>query len=397
MISRPANYSELLTPPGAGAIGVVRVTGSDAPIIVDRVFRANNPRPFSANAPNRIVYGRFVVGDEVIDDVLVSSVPDRVPPAVDLCAHGGVRILERILEALQREGAPIRESSEEYARVWPAANRIQQEIVEALQQARTDRAVRFIARQHHNLMPSLERIAAIIESDLEQARERLGVMLGGFRAARTLIEGATLAIVGPPNSGKSTLFNRLVGRSAAVVSPLAGTTRDWVGQPVQMQGIPLFLVDTAGWQPSSDTLETMAIERGLEVGATAQVRLLVLDGSQPMGSGAVRRPWAPGKPSHWLIVVNKGDLTPAWPMDSLPPEVADLSRDRIEVSARNGTGIDHLVERITTALGFAGWDDEQPQFFTARQHEVVTELLADKSDDPVRAAVHLARLIGREG
>ena len=394
MISRPANYSELLTPPGAGAIGVVRVTGPDASIIVQRVFRANNQRPLSANAPIRIVYGRFVVDDEIIDDVLVSSVPDRVPPAMDLCAHGGVRILERILEALQRVGAPMRASREEHTLVWPAANRIQQEVVEALQQARTDRAVRFLARQHRNLMPGLDRIAAIIEKDLEQARVRLGVMLGGFRAARTLIEGATLAIVGPPNSGKSTLFNRLVGRSAAVVSPLAGTTRDWVGQPVQMHGIPLFLVDTAGWQPSADALETMAIERGLEVGAAAQVRLLVLDGSRPMDFGAARHLCARGEQSHWLIVVNKCDLTPAWPVDSLPPEVADLSLDRIEVSARSGAGIDHLVERITKALGFDGWDDEQPRFFTARQHELVTELLAEKSGDPDRMASQLTRLIG---
>ena len=397
MISRPVNYSELLTPPGAGAIGVVRVTGPDAPIIVEQVFRANRQRPLSTGAPNRIVYGRFVVGDEIIDDVLVSRVPDRVPPAVDLCAHGGVRILERILEALQRVGAPMRESCEEPTDVWPAANRIQQEIVEALQQARTDRAVRFLARQHHNLMPSLEQIAAIIKSDVGHARERLGVMLGGFRAARTLIEGATLAIVGPPNSGKSTLFNRLVGRSAAVVSPLAGTTRDWVGQPVQMQGIPLFLVDTAGWQPSSDTLETMAIERGLEVGAAAQVRLLVLDGSRPMVSGIAKHLPAPRERSHWLIVVNKRDMPPAWPVESLPAEVADLSRDRIEVSAQTGAGVDLLVERITKALGFDGWNDEQPQFFTARQHEVVTKLLAEKSDDPVRAAVQWTRLIGDAG
>lgn len=394
MISRPANYSELLTPPGAGAIGVVRVTGPDAPIIVERVFRANNQRSLSANAPNRVIYGRFVVDDEIIDDVLVSRVPDRVPPAVDFCAHGGVRILERILEALQRLGAPMRESREEHTRVWPVDNRIQQEVVEALQQARTDRAVRFLARQHRNLMPGLERIATIIESDLEQARERLGAMLGGFRAARTLIEGATLAIVGPPNSGKSTLFNRLVGRSAAVVSPLAGTTRDWVGQPVQMHGIPLFLVDTAGWQPSADALETMAIERGLEVGAAAQVRLLVLDGSRPIESGAAKQVWAARERSHWLIVVNKRDLTSAWQVDSLPPEVADLSLDRIEVSARTGAGVDHLVERITKILGFDRWDDEQPRFFAARQHELVTELLAEKPDDPDRAASQLRHLIG---
>ena len=394
MIARPANYSELLTPPGAGAIGVVRVTGPDAPIIVERVFQANNQRPLSLDAPNRIVYGRFVVDEEIIDDVLVSCVLDRVPPAVDLCAHGGVRILERILEALERVGAPMRESREEHTRVWPAANWIQQEVVEALQQARTDRAVRFLARQHRNLMPGLEQIAAIVERDLEQAWERLGAMLGGFRAARTLIEGATLAIVGPPNSGKSTLFNRLVGRSAAVVSPLAGTTRDWVGQPVQMDGIPLFLVDTAGWQPAADALETMAIERGLKMGEAAHVRLLVLDGSRPMESGAAREVWAPSERSHWLIVVNKRDLTPAWPVDSLPPEVAELSRDRIELSARTGAGVDHLVERITKVLGFDRWDEEQPQFFTARQHEVVTELLAEKPDNPERAASQMTRLIG---
>ncbi len=395
MTAGPVNSSMLITPPGAGAIAVVRVTGPDALQIVDQVFRAGNGLAFSAQPVDRVVYGRFVASGETIDEVLVSRVPESDPPAVDLCAHGGVRIVERVLQALESAGAQMRPGLIENTGVWKAANLIEQEAVDALCQAKTSRAVRFLARQQANLVPALEDIAALFRTDPEQAAaDELRTMLRGVRAARTLIEGATVAIVGPPNSGKSTLFNQLVGKTAALVSPHAGTTRDWVAQPVEMSGVPVVLVDTAGRHQPGGVLEAQAIERGLGASAEARVRLIVLDRSQPVDPGVAELTGPRRSGSDCLIVINKGDLKRVWDVSTLPAELAKLSADRIELSALTGAGVDLLVERIVQLLGFEGWVDTQPHLFTIRQHEVVTRLLAEEAGGFARALWHMDRLIG---
>ena len=335
-------------------------------------------------------YGHFVDGEETIDDVIVSLTSVKGQPAVDISAHGGVRVIERILQTLERLGASVGEPVDVVGLAWPTGSLIEYEAVEALTRAKTERAVRFLAWQRENLRAALESIALLCRSDPPEARQRLTAIAGGFPVAHKLTEGVTVALVGPPNSGKSTLFNRLIGRPAMVVSPQPGTTRDWVAEPVEMEGIPVTLVDTAGRREADDPLEEQAVEVGRRVTERAEVRLLLLDGSQPLSSSAKELIAAS---RHWagcLTVINKADAGKAWPAEEVGQHKS------VSISALTGAGSEGLVSAILEVLGFRGWVESVPCLFTERQAEAAADAILVLPRDPMAAKQRLERyLIGR--
>ncbi|MGB2986326.1 MAG: GTPase, partial [Phycisphaerae bacterium] len=334
---------------------------------------------------NRLRYGELVVNGEFIDEVIVSYIPADNVPTFDISAHGGVRVIERILEALQRLGAPLCDEGQSPALIWPTHNLIDQEAVETMSRAKTERAVRFLAWQHRHLTLSLESVAARCQEDPAQARDALEKMSAGYRAARTLIEGATVAILGPPNSGKSTLFNRLVGRDATIVSSRAGTTRDWVTAPVEMDGIPLTLADTAGHREATASLERLAIDSGLLIARRAELCLFVLDGSQPLSPATGELYRACESPPDRLTVINKLDMGCVWDATAAPDWPADREDAPLRVSARTGAGLDRLTRNILQILGYGDWVDETPCLFTLRQREIAKKALSDLSESPAKA------------
>lgn len=403
MASGCGNLVAVLTPPGAGAIGVVRVVGPDAIAIVNQTFRPASGGVLSAEQGDRLRYGYFVDGEETIDDVIVSVTTigsDEAAKrrsdegigrlAVDISAHGGVRVIERILQTLERLGASVGEPGDAIGLAWPTGSLIEYEAVEALTRAKTERAVRFLAWQRENLPAELEAVALLCRTDPAEARQRLSAIADGYAVARTLVEGVTVALVGPPNSGKSTLFNRLIGRPATVVSPQPGTTRDWVAEPVEMDGVPVILVDTAGRREAHDPLEKQAVEVSWRVTERAEVRLVLLDGSQPLSSSErelleTSRHW-----SGCLTVINKTDAGGAWPA----PNVG--GHNNVSISALTGAGCGKLVSAILEVLGYRGWVGSVPCLFTARQAEAAVAVLSVLTRDPMAAEQGLQRcLIGR--
>jgi tRNA modification GTPase len=390
MSEESVNRSLVLTPPGAGAIGVVRVVGPDALSIVDRFFTTTSGSPLVGNQEDQLQYGRFVDGNEVIDDVIVCRVPTRDTPTVDISAHGGVRVMERILDSLERLGARLRDADAPDDLIWATADLIEQEAVHAISGAKTIRAVRFAARQRAHLAEELESVSALCEQDVNRARRELEAMMSGLSAAKVLLGGATIAFVGPPNAGKSTLFNRLAGRSAAIVSPGAGTTRDWVTESVDMAGVPVTLADTAGRNEKADGLESQAAAVGWEVAREAQLGLLVLDGSceRPADDSDL---WeARGSLRHCLTAINKVDKGAVWGCRDLPAPAVEAG-DVVEISAKTGQGIEELVGHILASLGFGDWSDSAPCLFTDRQGKIARLALSDLDEDPRDARVRIRR------
>ena len=422
----------VLTPPGAGAIGVVRVVGPDAVSLVNQAFRPASGGVLSATQGDRLRYGHFVDGTETIDDVIVSVTTrhegksheatkrrsdegkerhggteaqrhegknvetpkrrnaetqgeDSADLVVDISAHGGVRVIERILQTLERLGVSVGEPGDAVGLAWPTGSLIEQEAVEALTGAKTERAVRFLAWQRENLPAELEAVALLCRSDPAEARQRLSAIADGYAVARTLVEGVTVALVGPPNSGKSTLFNRLIGRPATVVSPQPGTTRDWVAEPVEMDGVPVRLVDTAGRREADDPLEQQAVEVSRRVTEQAEVRLLLLDGSQPLSSSGKELLAASHLWTGCLTVINKADAGNAWPA----PNVG--GHKTVSISALTGAGCDKLVSAILAVLGYRGWVESVPCLFTARQAEAAEDVLSVLTRDPMAAEQRLKR------
>jgi tRNA modification GTPase len=367
--------SRLLTPSGTGAIAVIRVSGPDAPSIVDRFFKPARDRRLLETGPGWLRYGKFSVDGEGIDDVIV-SLALRPTLAVDICCHGGIRIVERILQALQEAGAPL-SSTDPSGVFWSTGSFIEMEAVERLANAKTERAVRFLARQRTQLPEALLRATSASRKEQEPAINKLlQRCLKGFDSAKRLLEGVTIAIVGPPNSGKSTLFNRLAGRQAAVVSDLAGTTRDWVSAPWDIAGFPVELLDTAGDRATSDVLESLAIATGREQACRAALSLLVVDGSGT--SIQETRAWLKASriaegPST-ILVMNKMDRPQRLSIKEL---LEENSQPAVKLSATTGEGEEDLRQQIVAFLDRPPGFDAAPCFFTERQAEAARGLLSD--------------------
>ncbi|MFQ5414768.1 MAG: GTPase [Phycisphaerae bacterium] len=465
----PRDRVILLTPPGTGALAVMRVIGPDAATVVDAVFRAARGTTLSRTPRNRLRYGRLVDGDETIDDVVASVERIGTETAVDICLHGGVRVVQRALTLMERAGARVTNPHETStpptttvpsapavptttapgapaappttvpgalavppapsapdatagglaiaglrsttAAVWPADNAIERDAVDAMTHAATTRGLRFLSCQRRTLVDAVERVAARCDDDPARAAAELDAMLMHHRTARRLVHGATVAIVGPPNTGKSTLFNRLLGRTAAIVAAHAGTTRDWVTGRIEIDGVPITLVDTAGGRGDAGALEAEAIRAGRRIAARCDLILVVLDGARalpPPGDAikkwrAVRPPdSAGGSPSRHdtsarvadtVMVINKRDLPAAWHRDVLPaPEAARA----VELSAKRGSGMDRVRDAVLSGLGFAGWNDEAACVFSDRQIAVCAMLVKQLRDGgrDMAAAIR-SGLIGR--
>ncbi|MFQ5463573.1 MAG: GTPase [Phycisphaerae bacterium] len=415
MSGSPATRCVLLTPPGSGAIAVIRVAGERADDIISNVFTPTGcgQRPASSG---RMGYGTLNRGDEVVDDVLVCRIGGGPEPVWEVCAHGGVRVVERIVELFSEHGACLETADGNRAWDGLAHNAIQRDALSALGRVRTVRGLQFLAWQRANLAEALEGLARRWATDSEGAATELHHMVARAGPARTLLEGAEVAIVGPPNAGKSTLLNRLAGRAAALVSDMPGTTRDWVDVKMEVEGVPLRLVDTAGRRVIGSPIECEAIRRGMAAAGRVDLTLIVLDATCLPEQDPRVDSCGEAAPGRAMVVLNKMDLVPGFakrvgqsgvpaahgtPGDSL--ELVPVLRGWrpvmdgavIPISAETGHGVAALVDAMLRALGADGDLVGLPTFFCARQVEAARRCLDGAvSQDGDGAALIRHGLIG---
>lgn len=387
-------YATLLTASGVGAIGVIRVIGTAAFPAIAALFRTKRGQPLTIEhlSDGRLRYGNLFDGDEILDDVLIAAVPESPLSAFDITAHGGIRVLERILAALEARGAPFHAANSISAK-FQSPNSIADEALTALRRARTPRAVKFLAHQRTALPFALTAIQNQLPSNPAAARSALAELLHRATAARHLIDGLTVVLIGPPNSGKSTLFNRLVGRPAAIVSPQPGTTRDWITAELDVSGLPVTLIDTAGLRLETDALEREAIARGQLIAHSASIRLLILDAAQPP-SPATLADFTADRPLS-AIVYNKTDLLSAPDSRPLQSPTTSPAIPALYISAATGHNLGTLNAFILHHTGLdLGQDTPSPAFFTMRQQELAANLLATTTDQfPAAAAMALRNLL----
>jgi len=365
------------TPIGEGGIGIVRMSGPEALAILRRIFKRARG---GSLASYRLHYGHIVDprSGEVVDEVLASYM--KAPhtytrqDVVEINCHGGIIPLRRILELCLREGARLASPGEFTLRAF-VNGRIdlaQAEAVLDIVRAKTEAGLRValnqlegrlseeVRRLRARLVDVLAYLEASIDfpedeipardlaSDLEEARRGLEELLA--HADRGLIyrQGIRTAIVGRPNVGKSSLLNALLRTSRAIVAPIPGTTRDTLEETLNLQGIPLVLVDTAGIvAETEDILTRLGIERSRKALAQADLALLVLDGSEPL-SEADRQIAALVGEKAAILVINKLDLPQA--IDE--PDILTQA-PRVRISALTGEGLEEL-ERTIVEVVFSG-------------------------------------------
>jgi len=383
----------VLTPPGTGAIGVVRLQGEQTIQHFNTFFQPASGRPLSETDGDRLRYGHFTCDGEVIDDIIATCLKSGGEETVDISAHGGVRIIERILLALAGIGAIVEEHPTTRS-AWPAASMLEREALEAILMAKTKRAVCFAAAQRRLLPEAIGRLANAVVSDPSGVRRELQAIAERYSAARLLIEGLNIAVVGPPNAGKSTLMNRWVGREAAVVSPQPGTTLDWVTHDVEVAGFPVTLIDTAGGRDAIDELERRAIAAGRGQASRADVRLLLLDSSRNPGPADWTFVDAIRADAKCLVVLNKGDLPGTWTLSELKRLQSETRGEPIRVSAQTGRGMDDLFARILQTAGTHQLADHSPAWFTRRQFDEAAKVIETLAKPEIsQGPANFARLI----
>jgi tRNA modification GTPase len=384
----------LSTPPGRSGIGVIRISGERALDLTRSLLRDPDFSP----EPNRVTLKAVFDPDtlEVIDRVIVtffesphSYTGDDV---VELSCHGSPPLLLRVLDSLLLLGARAADPGEFTMRAVANGrlNLTQAEAVRDLIDAQTHAAVRQAARQlggelSKRLQPIKDALLEIIvplESSLEFVEDdlpediarniqqslfllstKIDEMADSFRRGRLLKDGLRVALVGRPNVGKSSLFNKLLSSDRAIVTEIPGTTRDTISEVINIEGIPVLITDTAGVRSSPDRIEQLGIERTRRAIADADLIVAVLDGSQPLideDEEIVRE----ASNNRCVIALNKSDLEG---FCSNNARQADDNLVSISVSAKTGKGLDALCAEIIKPFT-AGYQDESSFVITNARH-----------------------------
>ncbi len=379
----------LSTPPGRAALALVRFSGKDSLRIARALIRLKKD-PVSRNA----VLGEFCdPAGAVVDHVMFLYFPAQssytAEDVVEVTCHGSPVVVEYLLQRALDSGARLAEPGEFTLRAFlngrldlTAAEAVR-DLIEAqtLFQAKVaaQQADGAVARRLAPVKKELVDLVALLEAGIDFAEddvtvlpstailERIGRVGGpleeyvaGFHFGRVVREGVTLAIAGRPNVGKSSLFNRLLERERAIVTAVPGTTRDMVSEVLNLEGIPLKLLDTAGIRETSDEAESIGVLKSFEAVADADLTLLVIDASA--GVTAEDRELMERAPQA-MIVANKSDLT-----------AARIAEARVHCSALTGDGVPELRQAMLDSLAPGA---RESGFLTNVRHErLIREAIA---------------------
>ena len=387
----------IATPVGSAGIGIIRISGPLAGSIAGRVFRKSlrgqdGPALHTASVfkTHTLYHGKIVDPDSgrLLDEVLLSFM--RGPRSytcediVEINSHSGVLILKNILELVIRQGAVLAEPGEFTRRAFTNGriDLTQAEAVMDLISARTNKALA-IAATHlqgqfktriESIRNALVEILAQIEAaidfpeetgdlfDADQLADAISVnasdpitaLIDQYHHAHVVRDGLTLAVVGRPNVGKSSLMNRLIQKERVIVSAVPGTTRDFVEETANIQGIPIIVADTAGLHDSEDPLEVMSMQKTREYIGGADLILFVVDVSCDV-SAADHRIFDAIKDKPVVLVLNKCDLVDADSELKIPSAWRRLKA--VSISALYNRGLKKLQDRIvSTSTGGAHLD-----------------------------------------
>ena len=388
----------LSTPPGRSGIGVIRLSGENALELTRSLLREPGFDP----EPNRVILKGIFDPEtrEVIDRALVTFFKSphsyTGEDVVELSCHGSPPLLLRILDSLLFFGARTADPGEFTMRAFTNGrlSLTQAEAVRDLIEAQTHAAVRQAARQlggelSARLQPikdTLLKIIVPLESSLEFVEDdlpddiahdileklsalslKVDEMADSFRRGRLLKEGLRVALVGRPNVGKSSLFNKLLSSDRSIVTEIPGTTRDTISEVINLEGIPVLITDTAGVRSSPDRIEQLGIERTRRAVADADLIIAVLDGSQPL-SDEDKKIVDEAAESFCILALNKSDL------ESFCINNARQLADNlvlVPISAKSGDGLETLCAEIIKPFSANYLDDNSFVITNARHYDLL--------------------------
>ncbi len=381
----------IATAPG-GALGIIRVSGPEAISIADSIFTpvGSDKRKLQERQPYTLTFGRIIDGSgNIIDEVLISIF--RAPhsytgeDSVEISCHGSSYILQQVMQLLMKNGCAPAAPGEYTQRAFlnGKMDLSQAEAVADLIASHSEASHRIAMNQMRGafsrelaaLRSQLLHLTSLMELELDfsdheelefadrsellnvadKIRQTVSSLVGSFRVGNAIKNGVPVAIVGETNAGKSTLLNQLVGEERAIVSDIHGTTRDTIEDTITIGTATFRFIDTAGIRDTTDTIESIGIERTMQKISQAEIVLLLIDSTQASQQYALLAPKVLPlcKGKSMIIAYNKADIVG----DTKQPHVADLtsseyadlsSVDEILISAKTGQGIDALRHLLCT-------------------------------------------------
>ena len=397
------------TAQAVSAIGIVRLSGDGAFSIADAVFRPLRGGPLSAHPRREMVLGTVLDRrGRAMDQALAVTFPRGASytgeDSVEFHCHGSPVVLNALLQALFAAGARQALGGEFTKRAFLSGNLdlTQAEAVIDLIEAETADAARNAAGQlsgslrrrlepvYEALLEVTSRFYAVVdypdediedldrgtlEETLARCEGELAALAATFPRGQVLKNGVAAAIVGRPNAGKSSLLNALVGFERAIVTDVAGTTRDTVEEKALVGGVLLRLMDTAGIRDTGDTVERLGVERSRAALEEAALAFVVVDGSRPLTEEDRQvLSLAAAGPAPWILVWSKADLD-SGPLPALPPLAGREAAAAVSLSSRTGAGIEAL-EAAVADLFPAGGPVRGQLLTNPRQAEAVERALA---------------------
>ncbi|TPE37775.1 tRNA uridine-5-carboxymethylaminomethyl(34) synthesis GTPase MnmE [Streptococcus xiaochunlingii] len=395
MITREFDtIAAISTPLGEGAIGIVRLSGTDSFKIAQKIFKGKDLNSVASHTLN---YGHIVDPDkdEILDEVMVGAM--RSPKTftrediIEINTHGGIAVTNEILQLVIREGARLAEPGEFTKRAFlnGRVDLTQAEAVMDIIRAKTDKAMNIAVKQldgslsdlinntRQEILNTLAQVEVNIDypeyDDVEEATTEIILekttefealltnLLKTARRGKILREGISTAIIGRPNVGKSSLLNNLLREEKAIVTDIEGTTRDVIEEYVNINGVPLKLVDTAGIRETEDIVERIGVERSRKALKEADLVLLVLNASEPL-TDQDRQLLEISQDSNRIILLNKVDLPQQIELDEIPA-------DHIKISVLKNQNINQIEDRIN-ALFFenAGLVEQDATYLSNARH-----------------------------
>ncbi len=382
------------TPIGHGGIGIIRISGPDSVSIAKKIFKSKNAK----YEPNSIVYGKIYDRDTVVDEVLVSyfKAPNSYTgeDIVEINSHGGILIVDRILELTLSNGARLAEPGEFTKRAFlngkldlsqaeavidliNSKSKIENDTSIKQLEGEIGNKIKNIKKEILDLLVDLEANIDYPEYDIEETTKEkvvdiiskklvdLKKLSDSYEEGKIIKDGINIAIVGKPNVGKSSILNRFLKEERAIVTDVAGTTRDTIEESIIYNGIVLNFIDTAGIHETSDIVESIGVEKSKKAIELADLVLMVIDNSRNIDDEDITL-INNIKDKNCYVLINKTDIN-----NSIEKDIKAILGDKktIMISAKENKGINELLDTILNDFKADGIKKSNDIIITNKRHK----------------------------
>ena len=389
----------IATAPGEGGIGIIRISGEKSLQVAQSIFKSKSGKMIKDYNARTLIYGTVVDNEKVIDEVLVAYMKGpnsyTAEDVIEINCHGGFISVKKILELILSKGVRLAEAGEFTKRAF-LNGRIdlsQAEAIIDVIKSKTDMAHEVaqsqlegsLAKKIKDLRRNVTEVLAHLEVSIDFAEEvveeityqtleekalelrnEIKKLYDTAESGKILRDGLKTVIVGKPNVGKSSLLNSILGENRAIVTDIAGTTRDVIEEFVNIKGIPLKIVDTAGIRETEDVVEKIGVEKSRESFSTADLVIMVLDASRKLSEEDMEI-LESLKNKKTIVLLNKMDLEPQIELEKIEEFVN--SEDIIKISALKHQGIEELQDKIEAMVYHGSVKNSSNLMITNSRHK----------------------------